>query len=160
MPCNPFVQHSASLPIFIFLCLGLIVFCLYFICILPLPCEFTVLSVLWTLCQTKDGAKITIKIPSYHHCFAAVLLKITPPTAAGITSPISKQDITALLSNVWAELSIIAWIHFHQQIAPDAAGSVLRNQLSFSKTKSSSSEVLCDQAPVCILYVQAFSEMF
>lgn len=51
--------------------------------------------------ETKDGAKITIKIPSYHSCFAAaLLLKITPPTAAGITSPISKQDITPLLSYI------------------------------------------------------------
>lgn len=164
MLCNPFVQHSATVPIFIFLCLWLIDFCLYFICILPKPCEFMCETLCCQCCgqfaETKDGAKITIKIPSYHSCFAAaLLLKITPPTAA---LPHLSANRTSLHSSATSEqsLSVITWIHFHWQTAPDAAGSVLRNQMNFPKTKSSSLDVLCGRAPVCILYVQVFSEMF
>lgn len=49
--------------------------------------------------ETKDVAKITVKISHYHHCFAAALvLKVTAPTAAGITAPISKQNVSPFLS--------------------------------------------------------------
>lgn len=134
---NPLPQRSATLPISIFLCLWLIVACLYFICVLPKPCAFMVLSVLWYVCWDQRCSK--------HNCenFSLPPLFCCCPSAEGYHSHSSEDYLSyhqtehiSIPQLLLHSLSFVAWICFHWQSTPGAARLVLRNEQSFSYPSS------------------------
>lgn len=134
-PCNPLPWRNATLPISIFLCLWLIVAYLYFVCILPKPCEFMALSVLLYVCWdqrcSKSECETLLLAPLFCSC----------PSAEGYhshssghylsyhqTEPIYLHPSAASPQS----LGFVVWICFHWQYTPRAARLALRNEQHFS----------------------------